>query len=147
MEEAESSSSNSYLELQKWLSRVAGLDSEDASNANSIRVQQSPSDELNEESVSIIAVDLDGFLDSANGIRNNLMTMLETSPNWEQLETVLVELEIQLAHSVQHWRSIAKNLRDKEWWLAEYWNASVRTACRDHAAFKKTFRMLDSPAS
>jgi hypothetical protein len=30
--------------------------------------------------------------------------------------------------------------------VAEYWNASVRTAYRDHAAFKKAFPMLDSPA-
>jgi hypothetical protein len=30
--------------------------------------------------------------------------------------------------------------------VAEYWNASVRTAYRDHAAFRKAFPMLDSPA-
>jgi hypothetical protein len=31
--------------------------------------------------------------------------------------------------------------------VAEYWNASIRTAFRDHAAFKKALPMLDSPAS
>lgn len=30
--------------------------------------------------------------------------------------------------------------------VAEYWNASIRTAYRDHAAFKRAFPMLDSPA-
>ena len=30
--------------------------------------------------------------------------------------------------------------------VAEWWNASIRTAYRDHAAFKKAFPMLDSPA-
>lgn len=30
--------------------------------------------------------------------------------------------------------------------VAEYWNMSIRTAYRDHAAFKKAFPMIDSPA-
>ena len=29
--------------------------------------------------------------------------------------------------------------------IAEWWNISIRTAYRDHAAFKKAFPMLDSP--
>jgi len=31
--------------------------------------------------------------------------------------------------------------------VAEWWNTSIRTAYRDHAAFKKAFPMLDSPAA
>lgn len=30
--------------------------------------------------------------------------------------------------------------------VAEWWNTSIRTAYRNHAAFKKAFPMLDSPA-
>lgn len=30
--------------------------------------------------------------------------------------------------------------------IADYWNMSIRTAYRDHAAFKKAFPMIESPA-
>ena len=59
---------------------------------------------------NLTAADLDGILDSVTHLRDALQTLMDTPPDSDGLETVLINANIEIEHLLWHWNSIAEKL-------------------------------------
>ncbi|HEV2427467.1 MAG TPA: hypothetical protein VGS61_04545 [Acidimicrobiales bacterium] len=108
---------NRYPQIATWITRaVTNADRELPGVA--IEPEEKMRN-LSEADALLIAVDLDGILDSANLISDEISKLLNLDPDIDDLEEALVNVEIDLAHAVRHWKSSLKVLRSKYDWLPE----------------------------
>lgn len=59
---------------------------------------------------NLTAADLDGILDSVTAIRDALQKVMEEPPDAANLETVLIDMDIQIEHLIWHWNDMAEKL-------------------------------------
>lgn len=59
---------------------------------------------------NLTAADLDGILDSVTAMRDALRKVMEEPPDADGLETVLINVNIEIEHLLWHWNEMAERL-------------------------------------
>jgi hypothetical protein len=100
-------------ELDGWIRDAAEIDK-----------HHSPKDrwgigELGEDNVHSMGNDIADIYESLSKASISIDALVEGTANPAALEDCLVDVEIELAHAVHHWRRLTKMLRGSNLWMTD----------------------------
>ena len=97
-------------QIRTWVARTVGT---------SAAADDFDLNELSEDELFKFSFDLDGIADASEALANRLARLASQPATADELESQLVEIELDVEEAAKHWASIAAVLRAKDMWMDE----------------------------